>query len=231
MKNIIAMGGAYWDPPSNLKIERYILAQSGKPNPSICFLPNASNDPASATLRAYVTFAQLECRMSHLNLMAPPTADIESYIMGKDVIFVGGGNTKSMLALWREWGLDGILRKAWESGIVLSGVSAGQICWFEQGLTDSIPGPVTALKCLGFLPNSCTPHYDSERDRRPRFHQRVGSGEMMAGYATDDGTALHFVDRTLRRTVTSLPTARGFWVENTAGTVTETPLELTYLES
>ena len=105
------------------------------------------------------------------------------------MIFVGGGNTKSMLALWREWGLDVILRKAWEKGVVLSGMSAGQICWFEQGLTDSIPRPVTALKCLGYLPNSCTPHYNSEPDRRPRFHQRIGSGEMMAGYATDNGAA------------------------------------------
>ena len=231
MKNLIAIGGGYWDPPFNLKIERYVLAQTGKPNPSVCFLPNASNDPASATLRAYIVFAQLPCRMSHLNLMAPPTADLESYLLEKDVIFVGGGNTKSMLALWREWGLDVILRKAWEKGVVLSGVSAGQICWFEQGLTDSIPGPVTALKCLGYLPNSCTSHYNSEPDRRPRFHQRIGSGEMMAGYATDDGAALHFVDRTLLRTITSVPTARAFWVEKTNGTVTEKPLELKYLES
>ena len=230
MKNIIAMGGAYWDAPSNLKIERYILAQAGKANPTVCFLPNASADPVNATLRFYLAFAQLECRMSHLNLMSPPTADLESYLLSKDVIFVGGGNTKSMLAVWREWGVDATMRKAWEKGIVLAGVSAGQICWFEQGLTDSIPGPLTALKCLGFLPHSCTPHYNSEPDRQPRFRARVGSGEMVAGYATDDGAALHFVDRTLLRTVTSLPSARAFWVEKTGDTVTETPMELTYLD-
>jgi dipeptidase E len=231
MNNIIAIGGGYWDPPFNLKIERYVLAQSGKPHPSVCYLPNASADPANSTLRAYVAFAQLDCRMSHVNLFAPPTADLESYLLEKDVIFVGGGNTKSMLALWREWGLDVTLRKAWQKGIVLAGISAGQICWFDQGLTDSIPGPVTALNCLGFLPGSCTPHYDSEVGRRPRFLELIGSGEMMAGFATDDGAALHYVDRSVLRIVTSTPTARAFAVEKSNGTVIERPLKVTYLDN
>ncbi|MEP7200428.1 MAG: peptidase E [Chloroflexota bacterium] len=230
MQQIIAIGGAGLSTePDKLALERYIFALVDSARPKVCFLPNATADPVNQTLRFYTTVAELECRPSHLNLFAPPTADLESFLLEKDVIYVGGGNTKTMLATWREWKLDEILRKAWERGIVLTGVSAGAICWFEQGLTDSIPGPFTMLPCLGFLPGSCSPHYDGEVERRPMFHQRMANDEMMAGLAADDGAALHFVGTELARVVTSRPNAKAYAVEKVDGVVRERVLDVTYL--
>ncbi len=128
MKTIVAIGGAGLSiTPDGLALERYILNLAGKPRPSLCFLPTASADPVTQTLNFYVAASQLDCSASHVNLYAPPTADLESYLLEKDVIYVGGGNTKTMLATWREWHLDEIMRKAWDRGIILSGVSAGAI--------------------------------------------------------------------------------------------------------
>lgn len=229
-KNIVAIGGGgLINAPDGLLIEKYVLGLTGKSRPSVCFLPTATADPTTYTLSFYTAFAQLDCRMSVLNLYAPPTADLESFILEKDAIYVGGGNTKTMLATWREWHLDDIFRKAWDKGIVLSGVSAGMICWFEQGLTDSIPGPYTSLPCLGFLSGSCSPHYDGEVNRRPRFHELIESGEMMDGLAADDGAALHFVDRELKRVVTSRPNARGYTVAKQGNHIEEKLLPVTYL--
>ncbi len=230
MKHIIAIGGAGLSlEPDHLRIERYILAQSGKERPAICFLPNASADPIEYAFRFYAAITQLECRPSHLSLFRPPTADLESFLLEKDIIYVGGGNTKSMLALWHEWGLVDILREAWERGVVLAGVSAGAICWFEQGVTDSIPGPFTMLPCVGFLPGSCCPHYDSEVERRPRYHHLLAQDEILPGYAVEDGAALHFQDGELLRVVSSRPTATAYWVEKQSGEVQERLLANHYL--
>jgi dipeptidase E len=230
MKHIIAMGGGGLSlEPDKLLLDQYALTQSGKARPAICFLPSASADPINYTLNFYAAVAQLECRPSHLNLFSPPTADLESFLLEKDVIYVGGGNTKSMLALWREWQMDKILRKAWERGVVLAGVSAGAICWFEEGLTDSIPGPFTRLKCLGFLAGTCCPHYDGEVLRRPRFHELLQRGEIMPGYAVEDGAALHYVDDKLSSVVSSRPNARAYAVEVVGGAVRERPVEAMYL--
>ena len=115
-----------------------------------------------------------------------PTKDLEDFILEQDVIYVGGGNTLSMLALWRTWGLNRFLKLAWENGTVMSGISAGAICWFEQGLTDSIPGELQPIECLGFLKGSCCPHYDGEKQHRPIFTQYVSKGRMMNGIAIED---------------------------------------------
>src|SRR6185369_1465679 len=133
--------------------------------------------------------------------------------LSQNIIYVGGGNTKSMLALWHEWNLPAILRHAYEQGVVLAGISAGSICWFEQGLTDSIPGKLTALHCLGMLSGSCTPHYDGEAQRRPSYQALVANGGIMSGYAFDDGAAGHFVDGKLDEVVSSRPNAKGYYVK------------------
>jgi peptidase E len=130
-----------------------------------------------------------------------------------------------MLALWREWGLDQILREAWRRGVVLAGWSAGAICWFEQGTTDSIPGPLTPLDCLGYLPGSHSPHYDSEPERRPTYHRLLREGRIRPGYAADDGVGLHFTGERLERVVSARPNARAYRVELTDGAVRETPIE------
>ena len=230
MKHILPIGGAGLSlTPDGLMLERYILGLTGNARPAVCFLPHAGANPMDQVLNFYTAAATLDCRPSHLSLFSPPTADLASFLLEKDVIYVGGGNTKSMLALWREWGLVDILRQAHERGIVLSGVSAGAICWFEQGLTDSIPGPFTVLTCTGFLPGSCAPHYDSEAQRRPRFHELLTQGAMKPGYAIEDGVALHFADGELRGGVSSRPQAGAYYVDKLGGAVSERRLDVRYL--
>jgi dipeptidase E len=227
---IIAIGGGGFSIETDeLLLERYILEQTGKEKPAICFLPQASGEPADYIVRFYAAFAKLRCRPSHLSLFAPPTADLESFLLEKDVIYVGGGNTRSMLALWREWKLDRILHRAWTNGIVLAGVSAGSICWFEYGVTDSIPGALTPLTCLGFLPGSNCPHYDGEIERRPAFHRLVGEGKLPAGYAADDGVGLHFRGTELARIVSSRPQAGAYRLGLESGKVVEAPLGSDFL--
>ena len=130
---------------------------------------------------------------------------------------MGGGSTKNLLALWKEWGLDQILIEAWESGIVLAGLSAGAICWFDQGLTDSYGDTPEPIECLGILSGSCCPHYDGEVKRRPAFEQAIQEEKMMAGYALDDGAALHYVDKELRHVISSRSEASAYYV-NKPGT-------------
>jgi peptidase E len=225
---IIATGGAGFSTefkeaepnsaaPGGLLLERYILRQSAKAEPAVCFLPQASGENSDYIARFYAAFALLPCRPSHLSLFKPPTADLESLLLEQDVIYVGGGNTRSMLALWREWELDQILRQAWAAGIVLSGVSAGSICWFEEGVTDSIPGPLTPMGCLGFLPGSNCPHYDSEIERRPTYQRLIGQRRLGPGYAADDGVGLHFRGSELHRIVSSRPQASAYRVGIVAG--------------
>ncbi|MCA0458092.1 MAG: peptidase E [Chloroflexi bacterium] len=230
MAHIIAMGGGGFSmEPENLALDRYVIAQTGKPQPKVCFLAQASGESLDYTVNFYNAFNQLGCHASHLSLFKPHTADLNSFLLGQDIIYVGGGNTKSMLALWREWELPDILKRANEQGTVLAGISAGSICWFERGLTDSIPGDLTALPCLGFLKGSCTPHYDGEAQRRPSYQGLVGSGALIAGYAFDDGAAGHFVDGELKEVVSSRPHAKGYHVSLNEGKVLEKVLETRYL--
>jgi dipeptidase E len=211
MRQIIAMGGGGFSmEPDNLLLDRYVLKQTGKANPRVCFVPTASGDSAEYVARFYRAFETLDCEPSHLSVFNGPVGDWRDYVLSKDVIYVGGGNTRNLLALWRDWALDRIMREAWEQGIILSGVSAGSICWFEDGLTDSVPGTLTPLRCLGLLKGSNCPHYDGESQRRPAYRQFVASGEISPGIACDDGVALHFIDNDLHRIVSSRRTARAF---------------------
>lgn len=194
----------------------------------MCFLPTASGDSASYIRRFYRSFGKLSCKPAHLSLFRPPD-NLESFVLAHDVVYVGGGNTKNLLALWRDWRLDRILRKAWRQGIVLCGVSAGSICWFEEGLTDSFGSRLERLQCLGLLRGSNCPHFDGEPERQPRYHQLVSRGAMKAGIAADDGVALHYVDRKLAHVVSSRPEAAAYSLKRTAGGLKETRLEARYL--
>ena len=230
MRQIIAMGGGGFSmEPDNLALDRYVLAQVKVEHPKVCFLAQASGESLDYTVRFYRAFNSLNCQASHLSLFSPHTAAVGDFLLEQDVIYVGGGNTKSMLALWREWGLDKSLANAADNGTILAGISAGCICWFKYGSTDSIPGKYTALPCLGYIDAGCSPHYDGEPMRRPRMHEMVAAGEMPAGYAFDDGAAGHFIDGKLTRVVSSRPNAKGYWVERTDDGVTETVLETEYL--
>jgi peptidase E len=150
--------------------------------------------------------------------------------MAQDLIFVGGGNTKSMLAVWREWDLPKILREAWNAGTVLAGVSAGAICWFEAGVTDSWAGNLAPLPCLGWLPGACCPHYDGEAERRPAVLDFVAKGLIPRTLALDDGAAAHFEGRKLIRIVSWRPNAGAYLVQRKGKTFREDRLTVTNLK-
>jgi dipeptidase E len=227
---IIAMGGGGFSmEPDNLLLDRYVLAQSRESRPKVCFVPTASGDADDYIKRFYQAFATLNCEPSHLSLFRGQQEDLAACLADQDVIYVGGGNTRNLLTLWRDWGLDIVIRQAWERGVVLAGVSAGSISWFESGVTDSIPGRLSALTTLGFLPGSNCPHYDGESQRRPAYHKLIASGELPNGLAADDGVAFHFVGTTLTSIVTSRPEAKAYKVELTSAGVRESVHEPTYL--
>ena len=203
-RQIIAIGGAALPPElDNLALISYFLRQTHKRRPKVCFIGTAGGDAESARLRFYAGFSRFVCRPNHLSFFGRTPRNLESFLLDHDAIFVGGGNTRSMLAVWRDWGVDVHLRTAWTRGVVLGGVSAGAICWFEHGITDSIAGPFTAMRCLGLLPGSCCPHYDSEAQRRPTFRRLVARGDVLPGVAVDDGAALHYVGDTLAHVVSA----------------------------
>ncbi|HTD90913.1 MAG TPA: peptidase E [Burkholderiales bacterium] len=229
-RQILAIGGAALpENLDNLLLINYFLQLTRKKKPRVCFIGTAHGDADAGRLRFYAGFSRFNCKPTHLPLFARTPRDLESFVLGQDAIYVGGGNTRSLLAVWRDWGLDLYLRKAWERGVVLGGASAGSICWFEQGITDSIAGPLTALGCLGFLPGSNCPHYDSEPLRRPTYRKLVASGKILEGVAADDGAALHNVDGKLVRAVASRPRARAYRLTRTGKSVVERRLSTQYL--
>ena len=180
---IIAMGGIP-DEPDSLLLEKYLLEATGKEQPKITLLPTASGDSQESIDRFYDRFGKLDAVPSHLSLFRLTVTDRRDLLLKQDAIYVGGGSTHNMLLLWRDWGLVSILKEAWRNGIVLCGVSAGSICWFEQGVTDSlIPDRLVPLRGLGFLEGSNCPHYDSEPLRRPTCHDLLKRGFLKAGYA------------------------------------------------
>ena len=230
MRQIIAMGGGGFSmEPENLLLDTYILNQSKKEQPEICFVPTASGDQELYIKRFYQSFTELKCVPSHVSLFEPNFADLEKYIMGKDILYVGGGNTRNMLVLWKEWGLDDILKKAYHNGIVLAGLSAGSICWFEEGLTDPLNGPLYKINGLGFLRGSHCPHYDGEEKRRASYHRLLTRKVISAGYAVDDGAALHYIDEKISKTISSRLEARAYYLKNEKGRIVEERMDAVYL--
>ncbi|WP_070121334.1 peptidase E [Bacillus marinisedimentorum] len=230
MKQIIAMGGGGFSmEPDNPLLDQYVLEQSPAQKPKVCFLPTASGDAESYINRFYDAFKKLECEPSHLSLFKPHTRDLEGFLLSKDIIYVGGGNTINMLVLWKEWGVDRILKRAWEKGIVLTGLSAGSICWFEEGVTDSFGDELEPMEALGFLPGSHCPHYDGEEYRRPVFGNLIAEGRMRPGYAADDCAALHFIGTDPVKSVSSRPDAKVYYVRKNEGSAEHRELEMDYL--
>jgi dipeptidase E len=221
-------GGGFGSGPDNPALDLFILEQAGVLSPRVCFIPTATGDDSGYLQSFHEAFSRYDCQRSHL-LFFDRTPDLRSVVLNQDVIFVGGGNTRSMLAVWRDWGLVELLREAWQSGTVLAGVSAGAICWFEQGLTDSYSDRLEVLDCLGFLKGSCSPHYDGELERRPSYHRFMKAGTVVPGIALDDGAAAHFVEGELSGVVTSRPNARAYRVVPAGGGVQEIPMDVRYL--
>lgn len=231
MKQIIALGGGGFSmSPDHLQLDRYILKQSSSTKPKICFIPTASGDAEGYIHKFNDTYRKLSAEPSHLSLFKPPTQDLEDFVMEKDVIFVGGGSTKNLLALWRDWGLDTILKKAYDQGIIMSGLSAGSICWFEQGVTDSVPGKLSPIESLGFISGSHCPHYDGEEERIPVFHQFILDGCLKDGIAIEEDAASHFINGELVRNVASRPSANVYKISRKNGAIERVALQTDYLE-
>jgi len=213
-------------------LDDYVLSLLGSTRPRVCFLPTASGDADHYVVRFYRRFSP-SCQASHVSLFRRDqgTGGVEderaSHLLAQDLIYVGGGNVLSMLGAWRAHGLDEILRKAWRKGIVLCGPSAGSLCWFEEALS-AFHGAPRSVRGLGLLPYSNCVHYDAEPARRQEYHRFVGDG-MRAGFAVEDGVALHFGRCRLKRVVSSRPDASAYRVEPTADGVRETRLNACYL--
>ena len=197
---------------------------AGKPRPRVCFLPTAGGDADSYVATFYRAFSPRQCQPADLSLFRRTIDDLRAFLLAQDVIYIGGGNTANMLAIWRTHGVDRILRDAWEQGIVLAGISAGAICWFEASVTDSFGLGLAGMRDgLGLLTGSACPHYSSEERRRPVYRQLVGSG-FPPGYAIDDQVGLHFVDGALAEVVSSAEGRTAYEVKLEGMAVREHPL-------
>jgi len=230
-RHVIAIGGGMRVPEGQVPVHMVnALRLSGRPEPRICVLNTAGGDDPRWALHMYERFAGYPARLSHLALFPMPNVpDPEDLLLSQDVIFVGGGSVANMLAVWRVHGLDQILRKAWQAGIVLAGSSAGGICWFEGGTTDSFGRDLRAFtEGLGLLAGSYCPHYDSEPGRRPLYHRLIADGTLPAGIACDDGAAAHFADDELAELIADRPGAGAYRVEPG---ITETRLETRVLSA
>ena len=191
MRQIIAIGGGgFGREIKNLKIEKYIVSQSTKKNPSICFIPTATGDDRDYINNFYKAFDSLNCKTSHIDLFKR-TIKLKEHINKQDIIFVGGGNTKSMLAVWKEWELDKILHEAYKNEIIMSGVSAGAICWFDKGITDSFSKELTIIDCLGIVDGIACPHFDEEKDREPYVNDVIKRDIVKSCICIEGYCALH----------------------------------------
>ncbi|MBD1918301.1 MULTISPECIES: peptidase E [Cyanophyceae] len=224
---IIAAGGGGFSAITNdLALERYILGQSKNSQlPKVCLLATATGDSDSYIEKFYRAFNSLNCRPIHVPLFKQ-TPDLESTLLAQDVIYIGGGNTKSMLAVWREWGVPDILRQAWSSGIILSGSSAGAICWFQQGITDSWANRLEVMECLGWFPGSCCPHYNAEPERQPTYHRFLKTGEVKPGYGIPEWSALHFRGDQVFKAISSRADTTVYQVTVENGLIKEIPLKM-----
>lgn len=222
-KKILISGGGL-----NKSFLNYLIKLTGKKKPRLCFLPTAAADDPRVAVYWYQLCANLNVVPYVQNMFITSYYMKESFedvLLSMDGIIVGGGNTLNMLAIWKAQGIDKILYRAWEKGIVLSGGSAGSLCWFEEGTTDSRPKELTKIECLGFLNGSHSPHYDGEEERRPRYHSLIKSGKLKPGYAVDNNAGILFIDKKISKVIASDKHSNAYYVELIDGEIRETVLK------
>ena len=221
-RKILIAGGIYNDVWI-----RYMATLTGKPRPRICYLPTASADNPQGIIRFYADCAELNV------VPFVQTSFISSYdqkqtfaevLLSMDGIVCSGGNTLNQQVIWKAQGIDQVLRDAWNRGIVLGGASAGSLCWFEEGTTDSRPKELSIVQALGLLKGSHCPHYDAEGQRRPLYMKLIGSGQMKPGYACYNNAGIYFEDNDVKRVVASRADAKVFYVSAVGGQVVEKEL-------
>src|SRR5256885_585231 len=223
-------GGGFSMEPDNPLLDDFVLRLSRRQPARVCFVPTASADAPTYIVRFYRAFVG-RCVPNDLTLWNPSslprrparTSELAAFIGEQDVFYVGGGDTANLLALWHRHGLDTLLRDAWRQGAVMAGVSAGMLCWFKGGVTDSFGGLEPLHEGIGLIDATACPHYDSELHRRAVYHQAIAGG-MKAGYAAEDGAALHFHGKNLVEVVSSRPQAGAYRVELIGKDVRETRL-------
>jgi peptidase E len=213
----------------NPLLDEYVLGLCARERPRVCFLPSASGDADHYVVRFYRAFPAERCEASHVSLFRREQGpeDLRERLLAQDLIYVGGGSVVSLLGVWRAHGIDAILREAWEAGVVLCGLSAGSLCWFDEAVT-GFHGAPRRVEGLGLLPFSNCVHYEPASERRLAYHGLLRAG-MRAGYAAEDSAALHFVGHELKRVVASRPEARGYRLDTVGERVVEMRLETTYL--
>ena len=222
-RRILIAGGNY-----GTVFIRYMAELTGKPRPRLCYLPTASADRADGIIAWYRTCAPLNVEpyvQESFVSSYRQTKGFDEVLLSMDGIVASGGNTLNQQAIWKAQGIDIILRQAWDRGIVLGGASAGSLCWFEEGTTDSRPKELSTVKGLGFLKGSHCPHYDREPQRRPLYQKLIGSGEMKPGYACDNDAGIYFEDNDVKRVVATRAEAKVYYVSVVNGKVVEKVLQ------
>ncbi len=206
-------GGGFTAGADDPALDDLVLKLTGTPRPRLCLLPTAGGDSEHQIRRFYEAYGDRLCEPSHISLfrLGRKPVPLREHLLAQDAIYVGGGSMVNLLAIWRAQGLDAILREAWEAGVVLAGLSAGSMCWFEWGVTTSSGAPAPAPG-LGFLPGSNSVHHDSEPTRRPVYFAAVRNETIPPGWAVDDGAALIFRGTELEEVVSARPSARAYAV-------------------
>jgi dipeptidase E len=218
-RKILIAGGGF-----NEAFIRYMASLTGKKRPRLCYLPTANADRPDGIITWFRSCAALEVVPFAQESFIASTRQKQSWdevLLSMDGIVASGGNTLNQQAIWKAQGIDGVLRQAWDRGIVLGGASAGSLCWFEEGTTDSRPKELTIVKCLGFLKGSHSPHYDREPERRPLYQKLIASGELKPGYACDNDAGIYFEDNEVKRVVSTRADAKVYYVSASGGRAVE----------
>jgi aminopeptidase N len=224
-RNIIAIGGGgFGRNPGDGVIEQYILDQTNIEKPNICFIPTATGDNEAYKVNYYSTFSKLNCNPVHLDFFKR-TPNLENLISDQDAIFVGGGNTKSMLAVWKDWGLDGLLHTAYKNGVVMSGVSAGANCWFEGAVVDSWENSLEVIDCMGFIKGNFCPHYDEEPERRPAVKKFLEDNVFDSCFSSEGNCALHIKNESDYLSINFGKEKKSYKVSIDNGKVKEAPFD------
>lgn len=222
-RKILIAGGGF-----NTRFLSFMAELTNKARPRICYLPTAAADHSDSIIGFFQACSPLNVEPFAQRMFIESLSQTKSWeevLLSADAILASGGNTLNQLAIWKAQGVDIVLREAWDRGIVLGGASAGSLCWFEEGTSDSRPVELSAVKCMGFLKGSHSPHYDAEPGRRPLYHQLIGSGKMKAGYACDNDAGIYFEDNEVRRVVHTRANAMVYHVSLIDGQVVERTIQ------
>ncbi len=222
VRKVFAFGGG-----RDKNILRFMIQLTGKENPKIAFVPTATGDSIISVNSWYAYCEDTNIRPYVLRTFISSYDTKESFeetIMKMDAIYVGGGNTLNMLAIWKAHGIDASLRKAYEKGILMTGASAGSLCWFQSGTTDSRPKDLSQIECMGWLKGSHCPHYNVEEFRRPVYQDLIKKGVLPPGYACDNLSGVYFENEKMVKCVSFQEKARSYYVDLVNGSVSEKEL-------